>query len=65
MAQRFWWGLMVDTSVDTAQDKDSKELSSTDRVATDLPNNFQQGFPSLLFPCKMGELWNLWVEKTM
>lgn len=49
MAQHFWLGLAGDTSVDTAQDEDSEELSSTDGIATDLPNRFQQDIsPSLL-----------------
>lgn len=45
----FQWGLVVATSVGTTQDKGSRELSSTDRVTTDLPNRFQQDST----PCRL------------
>lgn len=48
---------MVDTSADTTQVEDAEELSSIDRITTDLTNKFQQDIsPSLLFGCNPGEL---------
>lgn len=37
-----WLVLVMDTSADTTQVEDSEELSSTDRITTDLTNKFQQ-----------------------